>query len=186
MPSTADVIVHYRCGDFVPSDEYGFLPFEAIIKLIPNNSTSIYILTDPPNRAAILSPSSRFSGNCKGIVVELFKMITARFPSAVVFVKNGGDPIEDYIRIMKAEVVICSASTFCLWPGLANQGKVFFPLTGLIGGWKTGMNAADMPRLGESFYWIVNPLIITSFTKDSTLNHILSVLKKRVLEVTVL
>jgi hypothetical protein len=69
-------------------------------------------------------------------------------PQATLVLKRGGDLFLDYARIAYSNVVVCSASTFCLWPALANQhGQVHFPLSPLIA-------EQSAPRLATNFHWI--------------------------------
>ncbi len=163
---------------------YGFLPFPAIVKLIPVASKYIYILTDPPARAGVLADNShgskKFPKLCKPILNAFVKHIHASFPNAVVVIKRGGDPFIDFARIAKSKVAICSASTFCLWPALANTaGVVHFPVTDLVAQSvqraDSGLKEID---LGPHFRWIQSPRIITRFQDDSPLEFVLSELTK--------
>ena len=63
-----------------------------------------------------------YSSRCGTILRALFNHFTKLFPKAVVVIKRGGDQFLDYARLAYADVTICSASTFCLWPALANRG----------------------------------------------------------------
>lgn len=168
-----------RCGDTVPSTVYGFLPFQAIIDLIPKNQSisTIFILTDPSARASILSDLKdiKFSHNCHPILMALYNRLRIEFPQSYVILKSGGDPFVDYLRLSRAKITICSASTFCLWPAIASVGVAHFPVTGLIAGWNSErMKVSDLPSFVTSeqegvqhFKWIDQPRIVTSF-KDST------------------
>ena len=62
--------------------------------------------------------------------------------------KRGGDAFLDYARLAYSNVTICSASTYCIWPALANSnGQVYFPLTPLIAKAETNETA---PNLGKT------------------------------------
>jgi hypothetical protein len=153
LPLIPDVVVHYRCGDTVPSTTYGFLPFTAFKPLIDIEPETIYILTDPAARTNILSSGNKFQANCRPILQALFDHFRSIFPRAAVAVKSGGDPFLDYARLMKAKITICSgtfsfriresreicgnvvlASTFCLWPAIAAKGKAYFPVSTVVVG----------------------------------------------------
>ena len=44
----------------------------------------------------------------------------------------GGDVYDDMAKLTYANITICSASTFCLWPAIANPNQAYFPITKLI------------------------------------------------------
>lgn len=157
LPIVPDVAIQYRCGDNIAfSYMYGILPFTAFPSRIPSNAKFIYVLSDHPSRAA----HSPYSGRCQLVLSGLFDYLTSHFPNATVVVKRGGDVFLDYVRLTLANVTICSASTYCLWPALANTGTVHFPLSSLIAGADTAELA---PNLAPNFHWITEPLLISSF-----------------------
>ena len=174
LPVVPTVAIHYRCGDTVPSKIYGFLPFHAILPLIPKDASSIYVLSDPIGRPHIMKTFSTFSMKCDDILRSLFNFLVSAYPKAIVIVKRGGDPLLDYVRLAYANITICSTSTFCLWPAIASSGQAYFPVTGLIGGWTPEKNFT--PFLGSHFHWIYHPPVITEFTITSSLEHVLGVL----------
>jgi hypothetical protein len=126
-----DVAVQYRCGDNIGfgKTRYGLLPFAAIVDRIPKDSQTIYVVADSPTRQAYHPYTSR----CGVILEALFKRIKAAFPNALVVIKRGGDLFLDVARLTHSKVLICSASTFCLWPAIANQHAAHYPLTPLVG-----------------------------------------------------
>jgi len=149
LPLVPEVAVQYRCGDNIGfgKTRYGLLPFKAISSRIPDSASEIYVLADGATR----SPHSLYSGRCSQILEALYKHLVARFPFALIVVKRGGDIFLDVARMVRAKILICSASTFCLWPALANQNIVHYPLTPLVlGAW----NNATAPSLSKSFRWI--------------------------------
>lgn len=149
LPLIPEVAVQYRCGDNIGfgKTRYGLLPFKAISSRIPDTVKEIYVLADAANR----NPNSVFSGRCGHILEALYKHLVARFPFALIVVKRGGDVFLDVARMARAKVLICSASTFCLWPALANPNVAYFPLTPLVlGAWTN----ATAPRLTKQFHWI--------------------------------
>ena len=78
--------------------------------------------------------------------------------------------------MMSADVLICSASTFCLWPGIASSQTVYFPSTGYI----DSLSPTQLCRhnISENFKWIIDPKIYNNFTKNSTVEEILTTLRK--------
>ena len=181
LPIVPDAAVHYRCGDTVPSNIYGFLPFFAVRDLIPADAKHIYVMTDPPHRVHILADgrAPRFSLHCRPIMVALFEYLQRAFPHAVVLVKSGGDPLVDYYRIARARVAVCSSSTFCLWPAMAATGTAYFPATRLLAGWTPERNATHpLPHLGGNVVWLHRPPMVTEFKEDTPLADVLRVLAR--------
>jgi hypothetical protein len=174
LPNVPDVTIQYRCGDNIGfSYIYGILPFAAINSRIPPNSKYIYVLSDHPSRAV----HSPYSGRCQLILQSLFEFLKESNPKSIIVVKRGGDLYLDYVRMALSKVLVCSASTFCLWPALANVqrgGQVHFPLTALIA------NADDIdlaPKsFGPNFHWINDSSIISDFRKLKPWTQILDVL----------
>ena len=97
-----------------------------------------------------------------------------RFPDATIVVKRGGDVFLDVARLSLAKVVICSASTFCVWPALANQNVAHFPLTSLIAG---ADNMKLAPDFGSRFKWIEKPLLIADLRKFRPWDAVIDFLK---------
>jgi hypothetical protein len=131
LPLIPDVAIQYRCGDNIGfSYMYGVLPFYAFLPRIPNNTELIYVLSDHPSRAV----HSPYSSRCQTILNGLFEYLTEKFPKSTIVIKRGGDLFLDYARLSLAKTTICSASSYCLWPALANNGTVHFPLSSLVAG----------------------------------------------------
>jgi hypothetical protein len=162
LPLIPDVTIQYRCGDNIGfgKTRYGLLPFKAFntARIDGDTSKFIYIIADSPTRnpdAAI------WSSRCEVILDHLFENLKKKFPSSTIVLKRGGDAFLDYARIVYSKVVICSASTFCLWPSLANQnGTVYFPLTPLVAGATSNITA---PNLASNFNWITEVEMIKNF-----------------------
>lgn len=138
MPVVPDIAIHYRCGDQVPSEIYGFLPFNSILSIIQHHYKNqdfqyVYILSDHPKRASLFSKEPPFTSNCPHILDALSKRIHSQYPNTTIAVLRGGDPVLDQVRLAFSPLTICSTSTFCLWPAIGNTNNVYFPLTPLIG-----------------------------------------------------
>lgn len=149
---------------------YGILPFTAFLPRIPQGSKYIYVLSDHPSRAT----HNPYSGRCQTILNSLFEYLKENFPGSIVVVKRGGDLFLDYARLAFSNVTICSASSYCLWPALAHQGNVYFPLSSLVAG-ADSMELA--PNLGPHFHWIDEPKIISDFRKFRPWSAVIDVLK---------
>ena len=172
LPLIPDAAIQYRCGDNIGfSYMYGVLPFTAFPSRIPQNGTKfIYVLSDHPTRAK----HSPYSSRCQIILKSLFDYLVVHYPRATIVVKRGGDLFLDYARLTLANVTICSASSFCMWPALANTGQVHFPLTVIA----AGADSIELaPNLTTNFQWIVEPKIISDFRKLRPWNKIIDILE---------
>ena len=175
LPEVPDVLIQYRCGDNIDfSRAYGVLPFTAFPSRIPLDAKYIYVLSDHPSRA----PHSAYSGRCHIILEALFTYLKESRPDSVVVVKRGGDIFVDLYRMAHSPVLICSASTFCFWPALANVqrgGQVHFPFTSLIAG---AYDSESAPKtFGANFHWINDSSIISNFGKLRPWTKIISILR---------
>jgi hypothetical protein len=174
LPIIPDVTIQYRCGDNIQfSYMYGILPYTAFASRIPSNSKYIYVLSDHPSRAA----HALYTSRCEVILQGLFDYLKETNPSSTIVIKRGGDLFLDYVRLAFSKTIICSASTFCFWPALANiknGGVVHFPLSSLIAG-ADDINSA--PKVfGKNFIWINDTNIISDFRKIKPWQKIVDVL----------
>lgn len=70
---------------------------------------------------------------CPGIISRLQEELSARYTRSLVSVSRGG-VFQTWHKFLTADIVICSASTFCFWPALSNiRGAVYLPHTPLLG-----------------------------------------------------
>ena len=150
LPIVPDVAIQYRCGDNIGFNyKYGLLPFFALPQRIPKDAKYIYVLSDHPSRQA----QAVYSSRCQTILEALFEYLKKNFPDSTIVIKRGGDLFLDYARLTLSNVTICSASTYCLWPALAHEGVVHFPLTSLVVNADNIQLAAPMP---SNFKWYVH------------------------------
>jgi hypothetical protein len=171
LPLIPDVAMQYRCGDNIAFNYmYGILPFTVVDHRIPSTAKYIYVLSDHPSRA-VYSP---YTSRCKLILEKLLEYLQERFPHAIIVIKRGGDLFLDFVRFAKAKVTICSASTFCFWPALSNDGDVFYPVTSLIAGVDELRLA---PNFGPHFHWFDTPPIISNFKGLRPWTQIIDVLQ---------
>lgn len=161
LPLYPNVTIQYRCGDNIGfgKTRYGLLPFSTYTPpRVPRDVAKfIYVIADSPARSA----THPYSYRCETVLQRLHKYLQRVFPQAVVVVKRGGDLFLDYARIMHSSVVVCSASTYCLWPSLSNEhGQVHFPLTPLVA---QADSLANAPKLSPNFHWISEVQMIKEF-----------------------
>ena len=135
------VLVQVRCSDNF-ADSMGMLPFHAIFDrmhhyhhhVITNTNESlpqlrVYITTE----AEVMLDNAPLRNICPPIVSLLQQEIAKRFPGWIVSVQRGR-VFHTWYMMSQADVVICAASTFCLWPSLSNRlGTVYLPMTPLFG-----------------------------------------------------
>jgi len=151
LPLTPDAVVHYRCGDnFV--GHYGFVPFPAVAARVPASARTIYILAEARNRKTQTAAKQNLAAKCDVVLRALHQYLVGQFPRSVVLLQRGGDPYADLVRLADAPVLICSVSTFCLWPALASNGTVYFPVTPLVLG--GGGGGARLPKLRKGWFWM--------------------------------
>lgn len=163
LPLIPDVAIQYRCGDNIAfSYLYGILPFTAFDQILANYTKDnqiryLYVLSDHPSRAS----HSPYTSRCKLILEKLLEYLSEKLPpTTTIVIKRGGDLFLDMIRLSRAKLMICSASTYCFWPALATDGQAYFPVTSLIAGADTIELAPDF---GPRFHWINDPKIISNF-----------------------
>lgn len=156
LPFVPDVAIHYRCGDnFV--GHYGFLPFSAFKRYVPEGAKTIYVLADKRGRKT--DAKQHRAAKCDAIFSALFDYLRAAFPSASVVIRRGDDLYHDLLRLAFAETTICSVSTFCLWPAVASNHTAYFPQTKLVARGDTSL------RLG--FQWITQPAVVLGAPYES-------------------
>lgn len=168
-PLVPDVAIHYRCGDnFV--HPYGFLPFAALDNSIKNhfslNSGSpkyIYVLADARGRKTSTPAKAKLTQKCDSIFAALYEHLSKAYPQAFIVIRRGGDLYLDMYRLSQAKVTICSVSTFCLWPAIANKNHAYFPRSPLI--------VAGNSNIDLGFHWIKEPPILKGHMYAKTPIH---------------
>lgn len=154
LPFIPETAVHYRCGDNLVA-HYGFVFFGAIKRVIPHDTKTIYVMAESSTRRANKKESVL---RCDSIFAALGRYLHEHFPAADVVVLRGQDIIDDLARLTYAKTVVCSVSTFCLWPAVASGGaagsttegtRAYYPPTRLIAKGNTSM---DYGRSG--FTWM--------------------------------
>eukprot|EP00600_Ochromonadales_sp_CCMP1393_P013036 CAMPEP_0175000898 /NCGR_PEP_ID=MMETSP0005-20121125/2841_1 /TAXON_ID=420556 /ORGANISM="Ochromonas sp., Strain CCMP1393" /LENGTH=378 /DNA_ID=CAMNT_0016255739 /DNA_START=135 /DNA_END=1271 /DNA_ORIENTATION=+ len=155
LPLIPDAAIHYRCGDnFV--GHYGFLPFSAFARYIPSGAKTIYVLAE--NRGRKTQAKRHRALKCDAIFRKLLAHLQSHFPRATVVIRRGDDLYVDMMRLAYARTVVCSVSTFCIWPAIVNANKAYFPATRLI---FKGDTSVQM-----GFEWITTPRVILGAAHD--------------------
>jgi len=123
LPLIPNVAITMRCSDTLtatwPKDpDYGFMNWNLIASLIPNDAEHIYILSEPLD----------YSGNklnikaCIQIGDTFVNFLLQHFPNATVAIRRGY-PNDGLVALGFAPIVICNPTTYCLFPALNNPGK---------------------------------------------------------------
>lgn len=170
LPLIPSVAIHYRCGDnFV--GPYGFLPFSVVRAHIEKHFSShskkngaqgpgsraqvgpqtIYVLAEHRGRKTG-GKKQMLAQKCDHVLRALHNDLTRAYPDSRVVVRRGDDLYVDMARLSRAQLTICSVSTFCLWPAIANRNVAYFPRSALIVG---GRSDIDL-----GFRWIGQPELV--------------------------
>lgn len=161
MPFVPDAAIHYRCGDNLVT-HYAFTPFNAFKRAIPEGARSIYVMAESPGRKAKANSVNR----CDAIFDALFAYLKLHFPAASIVIMRGQPIFSDLARLTYASTVVCSVSTFCLWPAVAAGGpqgsstvgtKAYYPRTRLLAKSPKHLGTDHLPSLnyGKSgFIWM--------------------------------
>jgi hypothetical protein len=180
-PFIPDAAIVFRCGDIIHLtwDVYGFLPFQIYQKLIPKDVRSIYILTEPAGyMEANVKPQWYAKGQqfCSNFLHELQSFLSNSFSSAIIGIIRG-HPIENMAVISYAkQSVVCSPTVYCIWPGLAQDHKIFL---------HSGRLILERTFLTEHFYWIQSPPLVLlgdKFIKDASWQTLLAHLAANITE----
>jgi hypothetical protein len=112
-PRVADYAVHFRCSDNLFGG-MGLLSFGTVIKHIPLNARFIYVFTEYGARLY----NTPLAAVASDVLHALVRVIKNAAPNAVVVVTRGGDVLTVWAELFLAKVLLCSTSTFCLFPAL--------------------------------------------------------------------
>jgi hypothetical protein len=145
-----DTVIHFRCGDLLSTNlsSYGFLTFDGYSRHISKATTrTIGILTQPfgsntTTAGSIRSETSMVTaqartldaGNaqqvqrCRTLVYAFVDHLQERFPDATITIRNTKyETIAlAYARIVMAQQVIGSMSTFSIFPILGTFGTGYY------------------------------------------------------------
>jgi hypothetical protein len=127
-------VIHFRCGDlmWVAHEAYSFYSFVSLTKYLPATGlTSIGILTQP----FVKGDNSRMSDTtgqaplrCRFVVEAFVDYLSERYPQATVTIHNGPDESVAlaYSRMIFADVVVATGTTFPVFSVLASYGRGIF------------------------------------------------------------
>ena len=128
-----EATIHVRCGDFITGGwaEYGFLPYRAYTRILPQTTKSIGIITSTFDEKECRSNDCSTIGNCKGLIMDLQSFLEENYPNATITIRNGPEETlaSTFSRITLSRRTVCSPSTFCLYPAIATLGEGHFANT---------------------------------------------------------
>jgi len=156
LPLIPDVALHFRCGD----SHFGAMQFKVYRDAIQSAklvSGTIYILSDNPDRFHNINDNQQ--QRCSTISDLFFSYLVHYFPRFTIAVLCGGDPFDDLLRLTYAKILVCSASTFCLLPAIAQSNPTYFPNTKLIAG-------GTKPDYGPHMHWVDERHLIMMYPSD--------------------
>eukprot|EP01040_Poterioochromonas_malhamensis_P011670 gene11670-12735_t len=155
QPLIPDSVILFRCIDVmqVRGATYGFLKFQLYDALLPRNLSKIYVITEPFNYVSQVFHRANYmkaQEYCVRLIQDMTALLRQIRPEATVSVLRG-HANETFYMLAATKTVICAPSTYCLWPGLLNQGNVYF---------HPGNVVKVKGFLREQFYWISSPPFI--------------------------
>ena len=135
--------------------------FKAFKSVIPPGAKNIYVMAESPRRKITWDSPTR----CHAIFKALFDYLKRHFPSANVIIMRGQSVFADLARLTYARTVVCSVSTFCLWPSVASGGpkgsstagtKAYFPRSQLLAKNKRAILGSQptMDQHANGFNWL--------------------------------
>lgn len=146
LPYIPYAVILTRCADLIRAghfDEYGLLNFNLYPMIIPREASEIYILAEPLN----------YGGGhelCADLTNRMADFLVKHYPHATIGIRRG-HAHDGFVQLSKARYVVCSPSTFCLWPGIANKdNQVFYQPSQLTAGGKQIF-------MHLNFHWISYP-----------------------------
>lgn len=133
-----EVAIHFRCGDVLnltnPRGDYGFTRYPEFKKRISQSARSIGIVTQSFDKSRNRERDSKYTDDCRKLVVVLVEKLRDDFPTATTTIRNGpGETITlAYARLAVAEQTIIGLSSFGAFPILADYGTSYFELGRLL------------------------------------------------------
>ena len=125
LPTVPDTAIHYQCGDL----QQGLIPFQFIVKKILENSRSIFVISEIPTRNQKSIPYSQIKIKCNNILSLLFNYIIKYFPTSIIAILRGHNVYHDLFRLTFANSLVCSPTSLCTFPAIAQSHTVHFPVS---------------------------------------------------------
>ena len=160
-PLIPDIAIHFRCSD--NTDVGGILPLSAVTEILEgvqrrtdSNISTVYVVSEPPSKAAHGKASELQKSRCRVLRHRLTMHVAQLIPNAVVILLRSQDLFDDLARLTYAKLLICSASTFCLWAAISSNGTAHLPVSKLF-------MQGQVKDYGPHVHWIQDhPLVYFS------------------------
>lgn len=126
-----DVVIHFRCGDVLGGRwrfDYGIMRFNVYKQLIPTNTSSIGIITQPFDKSSNRGLDQGREDDCRRIVYSLVDYLKGFATNARISIHNGPNetlPLA-YARMVMANHSISALSSFGIFPVIGTFGEGYF------------------------------------------------------------
>ena len=140
-----------RCTDILDHDHtsaYGFIKFHTYLLIIPEEVSTIYILTEPLNYE-----NGKYGKQCEIIQNSLMKFLSKYYSDATILIRRG-HPHDSMTMIAKSKLVISCPSTFSFWFSIINNNDIYFISSRLI------FHSISLIRIKNNFHWMHYPKLI--------------------------
>jgi hypothetical protein len=139
----------FRCCDILTrasaeSGQYGFVNWNVYLLTIPVTARTIYILMEPLDYVGC-----DHGEHCRQISEAMAGFLSTHYPDAVVAIRRGHPDI-GLVQLAETKVIVCTASSFCIFPAYMNSGKIFMQLSKLFAN-------NEAVRISNNFHWITYP-----------------------------
>lgn len=160
-----DAVILFRCADILKlvGKGYGFINWNLYTELIPPDSKSIYIVTEPLKYGD-------FDNICSQLNAKLVEFLQNIYSNSTVLIRRGY-PLDSMVMFKYSKTVICAPSTFCFFALFSNlNGSIYYQKSTLI---NDGMTATIFDSR-ENLKWIEYPIIELFHNQPYTIDFILS------------
>jgi hypothetical protein len=134
-------------------DEYGILPFAALVAVVPPEARSVGIVTMPFDK--LCSAQKTCPCECHKIVQRLKSQLEDAphlLQPHTVTIRDNDDELGAWARLTFSPLgTVCSPSTFCLWPALASRRGLYaksslFPAAEKVAEFLEGFHVIQHPK----------------------------------------
>lgn len=168
LPLIPTVAIQFRCSDNF-QHVMGLTPLVAIFDRLDDlglaDNHTIYIATEHPKRLR----SKHLENLCPYLVNFIQTELAQRYPNVLVSIRRG-HILETWRQFNEARFVFCSASTFCIWPAIANRkGVVYYPRTRILG---SGLWHLNRHKYNVTNVHLIGDYDLVSITESSNVSEL--------------
>lgn len=167
LPLVPTVIIQFRCSDNFKT--MGMTPLAAMFDRMDGlglgKGDSIFLATEHPKR--LHGGVKRLLNLCPTMINFMQSELAHRYPGVVVSIRRG-QILQTWYQFNKAKTVFCAASTFAIWPALANpEGTVYYPGTRILGSGHWHLEAHNVTNVH-----LIDDYDLVSFDETSTISDL--------------